>query len=136
MVDLYFVAALGDASVAGVGAAGTKFFIVMALQFALVGMGSALRGTGIVNPAMLVQVLTIILNTILAPVLIAGWGPGPALGVRGAGLASSISVAVGVALLTLYFIKLEKYVSFQRRLWRPKFELWRRMFNIGRPAGK
>ena len=32
MVDLYFVAALGDASVAGVGAAGTIFFIVMALS--------------------------------------------------------------------------------------------------------
>jgi len=214
MVDLYFVAALGDASIAGVGAAGTIFFIIMALsqvlgvssvalisqavgrkdsaeanlvfnqslvlaalcsgitlilgyglgaeymqtiaagpaqeegvrflryflpgmalQFALVGMGSALRGTGIVKPAMMVQVLTIILNTILAPVLITGWGPGPALGVRGAGLASSISVAVGVVLLTLYFIKLEKYVSFQRHLWRPKFELWGRMLNIGLPAG-
>lgn len=214
MVDLYFVSALGDASIAGVGAAGTIFFVVialsqvlgvssvalisqavgrkdsaeanlvfnqslvlasvcsavtlilgyglatgfmqaiaagparsegvrflhyflpgMALQFALMGMGSALRGTGIVKPAMLVQALTIILNTILAPVLIAGWGPGPALGVMGAGLASSISVAVGVVLLTLYFLKLEKYVSFQRRLWRPDFELWRRMFHIGLPAG-
>ena len=214
MVDLYFVAALGDASVAGVGAAGTLFFFIMALsqvlgvssvalisqsvgrkdreeanlvfnqslvlaavcscitlvlgyglageymqtiaagparsegirfmhyflpgmalQFALMGMGSALRGTGIVKPTMMVQILTIILNTVLAPVLIAGWGPGPALGVMGAGLASSISVSVGVLLLTLYFIKLEKYVSFQRRLWRPDFALWRRMFNIGLPAG-
>jgi putative MATE family efflux protein len=214
MVDLYFVAALGDASVAGVGAAGTIFFIIMALsqvlgvssvalisqavgrkdreeanrvfnqslvlaafctlitlvlgytlaefymrtiaagparsegvrfmywflpgmamQFAMVGMGSALRGTGIVKPAMLVQVLTILLNTVLAPVLIAGWGPGPALGVVGAGLASSISVAVGVVLLTLYFIKLEKYVAFRKDMWRPDPGLWGRMFNIGLPAG-
>ncbi|HSH13570.1 MAG TPA: MATE family efflux transporter, partial [Desulfurivibrionaceae bacterium] len=32
LVDLYFVAGLGDAAVAGVGAAGTIFFIVMALS--------------------------------------------------------------------------------------------------------
>lgn len=214
LVDLYFVAALGDASIAGVGAAGTIFFIVMAmsqvlgvssvalisqavgrkdrdeanlvfnqslvlaavcstltlvlgyglagnymhviaagpaqaegviflhwflpgvaLQFALMGMGSALRGTGIVKPTMLVQILTVVLNTILAPVLIAGWGTGVALGVMGAGLASSLSVTVGVILLTLYFIKLEKYVSFQKSLWRPKLDLWGRMLNIGLPAG-
>ncbi|MGD8809972.1 MAG: MATE family efflux transporter, partial [Gammaproteobacteria bacterium] len=149
LVDLYFVAALGDAAIAGVGAAGTVLFIVMsltqvlgvgavaliaqavgrqdaadanvvfnqsiviamlcaaatllggyvgagayvgaitadaaareeglrflyfflpglALQFALITMGSALRGTGIVKPTMVVQAFTVILNTALAPVL-------------------------------------------------------------------
>lgn len=214
LVDLYFVSALGDAAIAGVGAAGTLFFMVMALsqvlgvssvalisqavgrkdqdqanlvfnqsmvlaglcaaitlisgytlgdaymsaiaagdaqsegvtflfwflpgmamQFALMGMGSALRATGIVKPTMVVQVLTIILNIILAPVLIAGWGPGPALGVLGAGLATSISTTVGVLLLIIYFIKLEKYVSFNFSLWKPQFPIWGRMLNIGLPAG-
>lgn len=107
----------------------------MALQFAMMAMASSLRATGIVKPAMTVQVLTVVLNTILAPILIAGWGPGPALGVLGAGLASSISMAVGVLLLTLYFLKLEKYVSFEPTLWRPDFSIWRRMFEIGLPAG-
>jgi Na+-driven multidrug efflux pump len=31
LVDLYFVAALGDAAIAGVGAAGTLMFVVLAL---------------------------------------------------------------------------------------------------------
>src|SRR5579872_4260188 len=35
----------------------------LALQFALVALGSALRGTGIANPSMVVQMLTVILNT-------------------------------------------------------------------------
>lgn len=48
----------------------------MAMQFALVAMGSALRGTGIVKPTMIVQMLTVVLNIILAPILIAGWGTG------------------------------------------------------------
>jgi len=98
-------------------------------------MASSLRATGIVKPTMVVQVVTVVLNIILAPILIAGWGPGPALGVMGAGLASTISIAVGVVLLTVYFIKQEKYVSFQTRLWRPRLDIWKRMFDIGLPAG-
>ena len=215
LVDLYFVAALGEAAVAGVGAAGTLMFVVMALtqvlgvgavalisqavgrkdradanvifnqslglsalctgvtliggyavtgiyvgwitadpasraagasflywflpgmalQFALVTMGSALRGTGIVKPTMVVQVLTVLLNTALAPILIAGWGTGWAFGVAGAGLASSLSVAVGVVMLTAYFVKLEKYVAFHPDLWRPRPAEWRRMLAVGLPAG-
>ena len=34
----------------------------LALQFALVSMGSALRGTGIVKPTMLVQIVTVVMN--------------------------------------------------------------------------
>ena len=140
LVDLYFVAQIGDAAIAGVGAAGNVQFLVMAitqilgvgtmaliaqasgrkdredanlifnqslvlaalcaaitlvagyglgglyvrtlgadaetvmagttylywvlpglgLQFALISMGSALRGTGIVNPTIIVQVLTVV----------------------------------------------------------------------------
>ncbi|MES2627273.1 MAG: MATE family efflux transporter [Pseudomonadota bacterium] len=215
LVDLYFVAALGDDAVAGVGAAGTLMFMIMAItqvlgvsavalisqavgskqqdqanlvfnqsmllavilgvltllggwlaadlymniiaadegareqgrifliwfipgmamQFGLIGMGSALRATGIVKPGMMVQMLTVLLNTILAPILIAGWGPGPALGVMGAGLASTLSVTVGIILLIIYFLKLEKYVSFQAHLWKADFAVWKRMINIGLPAG-
>ena len=161
LVDLYFVARLGDAAIAGVGAAGSVMFIVvaltqmlgagaealiaqaagrrdrhdanlvfnqslvlaglltvvtlvagyalagayvrrlgadaatatagldylrwympgLALQFALIAMGSALRGTGIVRPTMVVQMLSVVVNAILAPILIAGWGTGRPLGV-------------------------------------------------------
>lgn len=215
LVDLYFVAGLGDAAVAGVGAAGTLMFVIMALTqvlgvgavaliaqavgrrdrddanlvfnqsvlfavvcsvatmiggyalgrpyvasiaadaatvqqgvtylywflpglalgFAQVVMGSALRGTGIVKPTMLIQALTVLLNTILAPILIAGWGTGYAMGVAGAGLASSISIVVGIVLLGGYFVKLEKYVSFDPTLWHPRFKEWKRMLVVGLPAG-
>jgi putative MATE family efflux protein len=215
LVDLYFVAAIGDSAVAGVGAAGTLMFIVMALTqvlgvgavaliaqavgrkdradanvvfnqsvllafvcaavtliggyaltsayvgaiaadpqtqhegstylywflpglalgFAQVTMGSALRGTGIVKPAMAIQAFTVLLNALLAPVLIAGWGTGIALGVAGAGLASTVSIVIGVVMLGLYFVKLEKYVSFRRDLWRPQFHVWKRMLDVGLPAG-
>jgi putative MATE family efflux protein len=215
IVDLYFVARLGDAALAGVSAAGNVMFLVFALtqmlgvgtvalvsqatgrkdraeanlffnqavslaaacavftvvagyglagvymdalaadeatrvagltflhwfipglagQFALIVMGSALRGTGIVKPAMVVQALTVVLNAILAPVLIAGWGTGHPLGVAGAALASTLSVAVGVVVQAMYFVKLEKYVGFDPSQWRPRGDSWRRIVAIGLPAG-
>ena len=70
------------------------FFPGLALQFALIAMGSALRGTGINKPALIVQMLTVVLNAILAPILIAGWLTHVPLGIAGAGLATSISVGV------------------------------------------
>lgn len=120
-------------------AAGTSylywFLPGLALQFALVAMGSALRGTGIVQPTMIVQALTVLLNIILAPVLIAGWATGRPLGVAGAALASTISIAIGVLVLALYFLKLEKYVSLHADQWAPRPATWGRILKIGLPAG-
>jgi putative MATE family efflux protein len=215
LIDLYFVAGLGDAALAGVGAAGTAMFVVMALtqmlgvgamalvsqavgrkdhadadlvfnqslslagfctvgtilfgywlagayvrtvgadaatieagttylhwflpglalQYVNIVMMSGLRGTGVVKPTMIVQMATVLLNALLAPILIAGWLTGHALGVAGAGLASSIAVAAGAVMLGLYFRKLEKYIHFRPALWKPRLGVWRRMINIGLPAG-
>jgi putative MATE family efflux protein len=107
----------------------------MALQFALVSMGSALRGTGIAKPTMVVQILTVLLNAVLAPVLIAGMGTGRPMGVAGAGLASSIAILVGVVMMYIYFEKLEKYVRFDATMFRPRLDAWRRILRIGLPAG-
>jgi putative MATE family efflux protein len=107
----------------------------LALQFALVALGSALRGTGIVRPTMLVQMLTVVVNIVLAPVLIAGWGTGRPLGAAGAGLASSLAIGVGVVLLWIYFVRLEHYVSLSSKLWRPQWATIRGILNIGLPAG-
>jgi Na+-driven multidrug efflux pump len=37
--------------------------------------------------------------------------------------------------LTWYFERLEKYVAFHRRQWRPQLAYWKRILNIGLPAG-
>ena len=107
----------------------------LALQFAMVAMGSALRGTGLAAPGMIVQVVTVVLNAVLAPVLIAGWGTGHPMGVAGAGLATSIAVAIGVVILTLYFVRLEKYVGFDTGLMHARMQTWKRILAIGLPAG-
>jgi putative MATE family efflux protein len=98
-------------------------------------MGSALRGTGIVKPTMLVQMLTVVINALLAPVLIGGWLTGHPLGVAGAGLASSIAVFIGVVLMAIYFYRLEHYVAVDRKLLAPRWSSWRQIMAIGLPAG-
>ncbi len=107
----------------------------LALQFALVPLASALRGTGIAMPTMVVQLLSVALNAVLAPILIAGWFTGRPLGVAGAGLASSIAVAFGVVLMLLYFLRLEKFVHFDRSLMRARLDTWKRILRIGLPPG-
>jgi putative MATE family efflux protein len=111
------------------------FMPALALQFAMLAMSSALRGIGIVKPTMYVQALTVIINIILAPVLIAGWGTGYALGVKGAGLASSLAVAIGVVTLWAYFEKAENYLTLNHRQWRPQVTQWKRILSVGLPAG-
>src|SRR5215469_12889136 len=70
-----------DAASAAAGTAYLYWYTPgLALQFALVAMGSALRGTGIMQPTMFVQMLTVMLNTVLAPILISGWGTHHPLG--------------------------------------------------------
>ncbi len=215
LVDLYFVAQLGDAAIAGVGSAGNVNFLVMAitqvlgvgtmaliaqasgrkdrddanlifnqslvlaalcatitlvggygltvrymgtlganaetvtagttylywvlpglgLQFALISMGSALRGTGIVTPTIVVQVLTVVLNAILSPIMIAGLGTGRPLGVAGAGISTTISIAVAVVMMTVYFKRLERYVVFDRSMVRPRVSAWKRILTVGLPPG-
>lgn len=132
----YMHAMSADAPTAAAGTSYLHWFMPgLALQFALVSMGSALRGTGIVQPTMLVQGLTVLLNVVLAPVLIAGWGTGRAFGVAGAGLASSIAIAAGVVMLAIYFARLEKYVALHPASWAPRFVVWGRLLKVGLPAG-
>ncbi|MET3360908.1 putative MATE family efflux protein [Bradyrhizobium japonicum] len=119
--------------------AGTTYLLwfmpALALQFATQVMGAALRATGIVRPTMLVQAFAVAINIALAPVLITGWGTGHALGVVGAGLASSIAVAIGVLALLAYFRKVERYVAFNPAQWRPQPHHLKRILNVGLPAG-
>lgn len=107
----------------------------LALQFPIAAMSSGLRGTGIVRPTTTIQIGSLLLNCMLAPVLIAGWGTGYPLGVAGAALASTIAIGLGAVALVLYFRRRERYISVDASFWWPNLSLWKRMANIGLPAG-
>lgn len=110
------------------------FVPAMALQFLLVAMGAALRAVGNFKPGMLVSSGSVIINMILAPFLIFGWGTGHAFGVAGAALSSLIAIVFAIVWFLFYF-KPHDYLHFQYHNWRPRFALWKQVLKIGLPAG-
>lgn len=125
-----------DSSVKSEGAQYLYFFLPsLALQFSIVAMTAAMRGTGIVKPAMQVQMLSILVNIVLTPILIHGWLTGYAMGVAGAGLASSLSALFAVLMLWRYFKRMTQYVTVDKALLTPNLDTWKRLFKVGFPAG-
>ena len=111
------------------------FVPALALQFGIVAMSSALRGTGNFKPGMVVQTATVILNMVLAPFLIFGWVTHRPLGVAGAALATLISIVVGTVWLLTYFLHRDSYLQFTPADWKPRTDLWAAMLRVGLPAG-
>jgi putative MATE family efflux protein len=110
------------------------FIPAMALQFPMVVMAAALRGTGNFKPGMVVQTATVIMNIVLAPALMFGWLNNRPMGVAGAGLASLIAIIVGTVWLTLYFVPAAAYLKLHART-SPDRDLWTQLLKIGLPAG-
>ena len=132
----YANALSADAATAALAASYLLWFLpAMGLQFAIVAMGAALRGIGNFKPGMVVQTTTVILNIVLAPVLMFGWGTGRPMGVAGTALATLIAVVVGVIWLGTYFVGKDAYLKFLRRDMRPQLNLWSGILKIGLPAG-
>lgn len=132
-----YSAALGaDANTAKLADDYLLWFIpAMALQFGLVAMGSALRAVGNFKPGMIVSSVTVVINMILAPILIFGWGTGHAFGVAGAAISSLIAIVIAVVWLATWFFPRDAYLRFVVADWRPHPATWRRMLAIGLPAG-
>jgi putative MATE family efflux protein len=110
------------------------FLPSLALLFPGTALASALRAAGVVGAPMIIQSLSLVLNAVLAPVLIVGWGTGIPLGVAGAGWASSIAVAVGLIATVALFRRLQTVVVLDWRRFRPDFGQWRRIVSVGAPS--
>ncbi len=111
------------------------FIPAMALQFVMVAMAAALRGTGNFKPGMVVQTATIIINIVLAPILIFGWLTHHPMGVAGAAVATFVAVAIGSVWMALYFLPKDSFLKFTPADWKPMPSLWAKILTIGLPAG-
>lgn len=120
--------------------AGVTFIVWMLPGFValmpLAAMMAALRAAGQPVPAIAVQALVLAINALLAPVLIGGWGTGLALGVQGAGMATSISTIVGALVTSLYIQASHSAFRLDRRvMWPLQPSAYRRIFVLGLPVG-
>lgn len=92
---------------------------------------SILSGEGDVKTPVIIQGSGTILNIILDPILIFGFG----LGVQGAALATVLSQAcVALAFVYLLFVKKHAYVTFALRDFSFSMNILKKIFTIGMPA--
>jgi putative MATE family efflux protein len=124
-----------DAATAAEGIEYLYWFIpALGLQFSMVAVSAALRGTGIVQPMMVVFALSVVVNIALAPILISGWITGYPMGVAGAGLATSLANLLAAVVLWAYFCRSNRYVFIDLRRLRPGAAHCKRILSVGLPA--
>ncbi|GHA59168.1 MATE family efflux transporter [Photobacterium aphoticum] len=94
---------------------------------------SAIRATGDAKTPAKIMILAGAINGVLDPLLIFGAGPVPALGVKGAAIASGISWAFALFGSLYILIRREKLLAKPqpRALWHD----WQQILQIGTPAG-
>jgi putative MATE family efflux protein len=126
----------GDAETATLAKEFLVWFIpALALQFAMLGLASALRGIGDMKPGLIAQIASIALNMILAPFLIFGWIGGHPLGVAGAAISTLVATIAAVIGLAIYLARGSTFLRIRFADWRPDLRVWREMIGIGLPSG-
>lgn len=133
--DAYVAGLAPDAVTAALAHDFLRWFVpAMALQFPIVALGAALRGTGRFSPGMAVHSGSVALNMILSPIFMFGW-IGEPMGIAGAALGTFVAVAVATLGLACYFMPRTAYLRFAAVRWTPDLSRWRAILKIGIPAG-
>ncbi len=106
--------------------------ITLGTMFQIVGFGlnAAIRGEGNPRIAMLSMFVSVVVNVILAPVFIFGFG----WGMQGAALATVMAQAATAAWVVLYFLGGTSVLKFRARNLRLDWAICRSIFAIGSPA--
>jgi len=101
--------------------------------FAMMGNG-IMRGEGNTVTPMQVMIVGTVINILLDPLLIFGIGPFPAMGVRGAALATVIARAASCVFLAVSLFNRKNVVVPRLRGLRLDFSIIRGIFNVGGPT--
>lgn len=93
-----------------------------------------LQSTGKMFLSMITQSFGAVLNMILDPILIFGWFGLPAMGVRGAAIATVISQCTAAVLALIFNIAMNRDIKLKIREIRPRAEIIRRILAVGIPT--
>ena len=98
------------------------------------GFEKLLIATGNATPSMISQGLGAVLNIILDPVFIFGLGPIPALGVRGAAVATVLGQFAAALSAFLFCLKYNKEVHFHLNQLLPDLKILKFIYSVGIPS--
>ncbi|MFA7682351.1 MAG: MATE family efflux transporter, partial [Candidatus Peribacteraceae bacterium] len=100
------------------------FFVFQALM----------RGLGVVIMPMMIVLITVLLNLLLDPLFIFGYGTVPAMGVAGAAMATLCTQALATIIGFIFLFNGRYGIHLRLRDFRPDFAFIRQAFRIGLPA--
>ncbi len=111
----------------------TVWYIAIPLLVIPMTGNSAIRATGDAKSPAKIMVMAGLINGILDPLLIFGYGPFPELGVKGAAISSGISWAVALTASLYLLHRREKLLTVP--VFRKLKADWQQILQIGAPAG-
>ena len=111
----------------------TVWYIAIPLLVIPMTGNSAIRATGDAKSPAKIMIMAGLINGILDPLLIFGYGPFPELGVKGAAISSGISWAVALT-ASLYLLHRREKLLTMPVLLKLKSD-WQQILHIGAPAG-
>ncbi|RED94410.1 putative MATE family efflux protein [Marinoscillum furvescens DSM 4134] len=105
----------------------------LALFFVIIPFvgNSAIRSTGDTRTPSMIMIFAVIINAILDPLLIFGYGPIPAMGLKGAATATAISRAMTM-ILSLWVLNFREKLLIKKL---PEWNNWKPILWIGIPSG-
>jgi putative MATE family efflux protein len=115
-----------------------RFFKIAVLGFIFVFMFFAyqalMRGRGVVYPPMFIVFITVLINFVLDPLLIFGWGPFPRMGVAGSAMATLCTQGLAATIGLTLMVRGRHGIHLKWSNLRPDFGLMRQIFRIGFPS--
>ena len=109
-------------------------FIGLPFMFIYAIFQSLMRGVGDAKTPLLIVLVTVILNFILDPLLILGWGPVPAMGISGAAIATVITQGLS-AVAGFYILFSGRWgIQLKFSLLKPDHHLLWQLFALGGPT--
>jgi len=134
-VPLFFSLQTMDAEII---AYGTDYLNVISLFsigiFMQVSMERLLQSTGNTLYAMVTQGMGAVMNIILDPIFIFGWFGVPAMGTRGAAIATIIGQLSAASLAFYFNVRFNKEISLSYRGFRPDLKTIKKIYSIGGPS--
>ena len=104
-------------------------------SFAVITLERLLSATGKTHLMTVSQIVGAVINIILDPLMIFGYGPFPVMGVTGAAAATMIAQAVGVLIALYMNLKKNTELNLSMKGFRPDGALIKEIYKIGIPSG-
>lgn len=99
------------------------------------GLSSIMRGFGDSLTPLYFLAISTVVNIILDPLFIVGFGPIPKMGVAGVAWATVIAQGISAILGMIYLFKKAKLATWDRSLIKPDGHIMKQLLQIGAPAG-